>query len=162
MGLFLTCLSLFSYLLLRLSRLGSVNKATFTASHLSYCQPHTTQWDTLYSPTYRLRICDSLATVYLPPPNKWQFHGLLWVCTNHGKPWSSATQAPGASYLTPSSHWKQCPLQFTHLCTVDEFAVWSSSSHSCEVLPCAPKARRLWCACLTENILGTDKCHSNR
>lgn len=126
-------------------------------SHLSYCQPRRTSQDSgmlsIFLPTDSVFVTHLLAMVYLPPLNEWEFHGLLWVCAKHGKQRSSAAQAPGASCLTPpSSHRKQCPLQglfsvmFTHLCTADEFAVWSSSRHSWEVLSCTSRARRLWCA----------------
>lgn len=82
MGLSLTYLGLFSYLLLlELLRLGSVNRATFTASYLPYCQPPTTSQDSgmlsTFLSTDSVFVTHLLATVYLPPLNEWELHGLL-------------------------------------------------------------------------------------
>lgn len=68
-------------LLLELSRLGSVNRATFMESHLPYCQPPTTSQDSgmlsTFLSTDSVFVTHLLATVYLPPQNEWEFHGLL-------------------------------------------------------------------------------------
>lgn len=75
MGLSLTYLGLFSYLLLLgLSRLGSVNGATFVASHLPYCQPRRTSQDSgmrsTFLPTDSVSVTHLFAMVYLPPLNE--------------------------------------------------------------------------------------------
>lgn len=105
-----------------------------------------------------------LATVYSPPPNS------MVSCESTQSMEKSSHLLPRllapAAWLHPhtgnSVLLRGCVVSCLHIfALLMSFAVWSSPRHSCDVMSCVPKARRLWCV-LQKTSSGQIKFHSSK
>lgn len=99
-------------------------------------------------PTDSVFMTHLLATVYSPPPNS------MVSCESSQSMEKISHLLPRllapAAWLHPhtgnSVLLRGCAVSCLHIfALLMSFAVWSSPGHSCDVMSCVPKARRLWC-----------------